>query len=126
MDPRQVTMIVTVSLIAVVAMVKLLADAVIRWRELRSGSSTTHVERRLERIELALESIAVEIERSGEAQRFAARLLPPLPDVIPARPDGTPAVERWTLDRCGKAVRYRVRYTASPKDGDDFDIQLEK
>ena len=47
-------------------------------------------------------------------------------EVVEARPDGTPAVERWTLGRCGKAVRYRVRYTASPKGGDDFDIQLEK
>lgn len=85
MDPRQVTMVVTVSLIAVVAMVKLLTDAVIRWRELRGSNSTTQVERRLERIELALESIAVEIERTGEAQRFAARLSPPLPDAMPAR-----------------------------------------
>jgi len=89
MDPGQVAMIVTVSLIAVVAMVKLLADAVIRWRELRGSNATTQVERRLERIELALESIAVEIERSGEAQRFAARLSPPLPDVMPALPEAT-------------------------------------
>lgn len=85
MDPRQVTMIVTVSLIAVVAMVKLVVDAVLRWRELRSTDSSTQVERRLERIELALESIAVEIERSGEAQRFASRLAPPVPDVTPPR-----------------------------------------
>ena len=47
-------------------------------------------------------------------------------EVVEARPDGAPAVERWTLDRCGKAVRYRVRYTASPKGGDDYDVQLEK
>jgi hypothetical protein len=47
-------------------------------------------------------------------------------EVLEARRDGTPAVERWTLDRCGKAVRYRVRYTPNPKGGDDFDVQLEK
>jgi hypothetical protein len=47
-------------------------------------------------------------------------------EVLEARRDGTPAVERWTLDRCGKAVRYRVRYPASPKGGDDFEVQLEK
>ena len=47
-------------------------------------------------------------------------------EVLEARRDGTPAVERWTLDRCGKAVRYRVRYPASPKGGDDFEAQLEK
>jgi hypothetical protein len=47
-------------------------------------------------------------------------------EVLEARRDGTSAVERWMLDRCGKAVRYRVRYTASPKGGDDFEVQLEK
>jgi hypothetical protein len=47
-------------------------------------------------------------------------------EIVEARPDKTPAVERWTLDRCGKAVRYRVRYTPNPKGGDDFDVQLEK
>lgn len=83
MDPRQVTMIVTVSLVAVVAMAKLLIDAVLRWRELRGSHSTPQIERRLERIELTLESIAVEIERTGEAQRFAARLS--VPDGASAR-----------------------------------------
>ena len=85
MDPRQVTLVVTVSLVAVVVMVKLLTDAVLRWRELSGAKSTGQVERRLERIELALETIAVEIERTGEAQRFAARVSPPLPDSTPAR-----------------------------------------
>lgn len=81
-------MIVTVSLVAVVAMVKVITDAVLRWRELRHGDSTPAVERRLERIELALESIAVEIERAGEARRFAERLSPPVPDALPARVAG--------------------------------------
>lgn len=85
MDPRQVTMVVTVSLVAAVVIVKLLTDAVLRWRELRRTDTTPQLERRLERIELALESIAVEIERTGEAQRFAARLSPPQPEVTPAR-----------------------------------------
>ncbi len=83
MDPRQVTMVVTVSLAAVVALVKILSDAVIRWRELRVTNSATQAEARLERMELALESIAVQIERTGEAQRFAARLSPQLPDATP-------------------------------------------
>lgn len=85
MDPRQVTMVVTVNLVAAVVIVKLLTDAVLRWRELRRTDSTTQIERRLERIELALESIAVEIERTGEAQRFAARLPPPPLAATPAR-----------------------------------------
>jgi hypothetical protein len=35
-------------------------------------------------------------------------------------------VERWTLDRCGKLVNYRVRYSTNSKGGTDFDVQLEK
>jgi hypothetical protein len=41
-------------------------------------------------------------------------------EVIEAR------VERWTLDRCGKLVNYRVRYSTNSKGGTDFDVQLEK
>jgi hypothetical protein len=47
-------------------------------------------------------------------------------DMIEARPDGTPVVERWTLDRCGKLVKYRVRFTPNSKGGTDFDVQIEK
>ena len=35
-------------------------------------------------------------------------------------------VERWILDRCGKLVNYRVRFTPNSKGGTDFDVQLEK
>jgi hypothetical protein len=41
-------------------------------------------------------------------------------DVIEAR------VERWTLDRCGKLVNYRVRFSTNSKGGTDFDVQFEK
>lgn len=34
-----------------------------------------HVEQRLERIERAIDAVAVEVERLGEGQRFTARLL---------------------------------------------------
>jgi hypothetical protein len=47
-------------------------------------------------------------------------------EVVEARPDGTPAVERWALDRCGRLVNYRVRYIANSKGGADFDVQIEK
>jgi hypothetical protein len=40
--------------------------------------------------------------------------------------ESKPAVERWTLDRCGKRVNYRVRYTPNSKGGTDLDVQLEK
>jgi hypothetical protein len=41
-------------------------------------------------------------------------------EVIEAR------VERWTLDRCGKLVNYRVRFSTNSKGGTDFDVQPEK
>jgi len=40
--------------------------------------------------------------------------------------ESKPAVERWTLDRCGKRVNYRVRFTPNSKGGTDLDVQLEK
>src|SRR5690348_12353542 len=44
-------------------------------------------------------------------------------EVIEAAQDKTPAVERWTLDRCGKSINYIVKYS---KGGKTFDVQLEK
>jgi hypothetical protein len=44
-------------------------------------------------------------------------------EAIEAAPDKTPAVERWTLDRCGKSIHYLVKYS---KGGKTFDVQLEK
>lgn len=35
------------------------------------------------------------------------------------------AVERWTLDRCGKAVRYRVTFMTAPQGGTNFSVQAE-
>jgi hypothetical protein len=44
-------------------------------------------------------------------------------EVIETAPDHTPAVERWTLDRCGRTANYLVKYS---KGGRTFDVQLEK
>jgi len=35
------------------------------------------------------------------------------------------AVERWTLDRCGKSVRYRVTFMPAPQGGTNFSVQAE-
>jgi hypothetical protein len=35
------------------------------------------------------------------------------------------AVERWTLDRCGRAVRYQVTFTPARDGGMNFSIQAE-
>lgn len=34
-------------------------------------------------------------------------------------------VERWTVDRCGQPVRYRVTFMPSPRGGTDFSVQAE-
>jgi hypothetical protein len=58
----------------------------------REGESLSgDAERRLHAIEVAVEAIAVEVERIGEAQRFAARLLEerlPPPERRAALPPG--------------------------------------
>ena len=35
-------------------------------------------------------------------------------------------LERWTLDRCGESVPYRVEYTADGKGGTYFHVRLER
>jgi len=50
------------------------ARAVVRVRQLRTAPPQPDLEVRLERIESAVEAIAIEIERNGERQRFTARL----------------------------------------------------
>jgi hypothetical protein len=36
------------------------------------------------------------------------------------------AVERWTLDRCGRATPYRVIMTPSPRGGTDYKVGPER
>lgn len=50
------------------------ARAVVRVRQLQTPLASSDLDARLERIESAVEAIAIEIERNGELQRFNARL----------------------------------------------------
>ncbi len=50
------------------------ARAVVRLRQLQASPPTSDIDARLERIEAAVEAIAIETERNGELQRFNARL----------------------------------------------------
>ena len=50
------------------------ARAVVRVRQLQTPLPSSDIEARLDRIESAVEAIAIEIERNGELQRFNARL----------------------------------------------------
>jgi len=52
-----------------------LVRAYVRRREAEPAASTVAQERRLERMEQALETMAVEIERISEGQRFVTKLL---------------------------------------------------
>ena len=63
---------------SVVLVVKTLADSIIRYAELHRGTdvalSRQDIQERLERIEIAVDSIAIEVERLGEHHRFNAQL----------------------------------------------------
>jgi hypothetical protein len=77
-DPGEV-MIAIASLTAVVISIKAIATAVLRYQEnkLKLGASavSTVTDARLERMEHAVDAIAIEIERISEGQRFTTRLL---------------------------------------------------
>lgn len=36
------------------------------------------------------------------------------------------AIERWTLDRCGKVIPYRVTFSPGATGGTDFSVHLER
>jgi hypothetical protein len=58
--------------------VKAIADATVRHAQVTRGGSSdkeTASDARLARLEIAVESIAVEVERISEGQRFTTRLL---------------------------------------------------
>lgn len=59
---------------AAVLIAKLIVDTVVRLRDRSPLGDPLALERRLERMENAIEAIAIEVERTGEAQRFNARL----------------------------------------------------
>lgn len=40
----------------------------------------------------------------------------------PSSPGIDPWTERWTIDRCGKPVYYRISFVPNPNGGTDFDV----
>jgi hypothetical protein len=68
-----------------------LAKLRMRANEQRQGRSDPPLENRLERIELAVDAIALEVERMAESQRFTTRLLAerlPTPEALPGAERG--------------------------------------
>lgn len=45
--------------------------------------------------------------------------------IPPTSANGFRSVERWTIDRCGKPIRYQVTMNPSPRGGTDFSAGQE-
>jgi hypothetical protein len=76
MDPMQLTLI-GIAAATTVILVRTVANVLIRRAELRHrpvNEDEQSIRERLERIELAVDTIAIEVERLGEHQRFNAQL----------------------------------------------------
>lgn len=92
MDGEQIMTVVCVAVITFGVSVCMIAMAFgARARaKLKGSPDLSTFDARLERIEQSLESVAVEVERVSEAQRFTARILSERRDGAPAQ---LPAVE---------------------------------
>lgn len=92
MDGEQIMTVVCVAVITFGVSVCMIAAALgARARaKLKGSPDLSKVDARLERIEQSLDSVAVEVERVSEAQRFTARILSERRDGAPAQ---LPAVE---------------------------------
>ena len=78
-DPGAV-MIATIVLGSATLSIKFIANAVVKMQELKHGKQggalqSSTIDARLERMEHAVDAIAVEIERISEGQRFTTKLL---------------------------------------------------
>ena len=77
MDPRALSMIVVAVCATTAFLAKVVLDAILGLRAQRSLAADGAIERRLDRIETAVNAIAVEVERIGEKQRFSGQLRSP-------------------------------------------------
>jgi hypothetical protein len=86
-DPVKFMMFATAATSAVV-IVKVIANTVLRAAELArrpAGVDENTIRERLERIEIAVDTIAIEVERLGEHQRFNAQLALNRPEPLPSK-----------------------------------------
>ena len=77
------------SMVAAVTTIRIIATAVVRHREqdakIAQTSTAAISEERFARLEAAVESIAIEVERISEGQRFTTRLLTEVSQPVAAR-----------------------------------------
>ena len=76
MDGDELAAVIIAALIVSGIVVSTIAQAWFKARARKSGDDIgTRLEQRLDRMERAIESVAVEVERVAEAHRFTAKLL---------------------------------------------------
>jgi len=88
MDPIFKVTIFVAAAIAAVTIVKTIAGAAIRYAEVHRGEvgvDARSIQDRLERIEIAIDAIAIEVERLGEHHRFNAQLALNRPEPLPPK-----------------------------------------
>ena len=87
-DPAAVVAVVASACAAAAYTVRVIANAVLKHKEMenRAGEpAISYSDDRIARIEVAVESIALEVERISEGQRFTAKLLDELSRVSAPR-----------------------------------------
>jgi hypothetical protein len=88
MDQQAKVLIVACLAISAVMIVRAIAAAIIRFAEVqqrRDEVTPSMIQERLERIEVAVDAIAIEVERLGEHQRFNAQLAMNRPEPLPPK-----------------------------------------
>ncbi len=83
MNPTAQIALIIGACTTIVVVTKAVTAAVVRMRQLQRPSEPVGLDARLERIEAAVEAIAIEVERAGELQRFTARLAAGSPSSSP-------------------------------------------
>ena len=76
-DPAAVVSVILITTTASAYVIRVVASSVLKWKEkqLEAQRAPSVSDVRLERLEVAVESIALEIERISEGQRFTTKLL---------------------------------------------------
>lgn len=86
MDQQAKVLIIACLAISAVMVVRVIASTIIRFAEVqqrRADVTPSMIQERLDRIEVAVDAIAIEVERLGEHQRFNAQLAMNRPELPP-------------------------------------------
>jgi hypothetical protein len=88
MDKMQLG-VIAIAAVTTLGFVRTMATAIVRYAEIRRRREVDvdaqSIRERLERIEIAVDTIAIEVERLGEHQRFNAQLAMNRPEPLPKK-----------------------------------------